>query len=144
MNPPLAFTANGGFMMLNFHTWQLNFRACHVYHSLPEVPCYGTDIFIYCLWVINIKTWATYGSGSAVWQPWECETWNECLLHFTLYLGLTWCLHLQGELPCFANMQNYDMSLSLNQWILVAGVWELNTEEIFELQKNKLTWGHEN
>jgi hypothetical protein len=29
---------------------------------------------------------------------------------FTLYLGETCSLHLQGELPCFANMKNYDMT----------------------------------
>jgi len=34
---------------------------------------------------------------------------------FTLYLGETCSLHFQGELPCFADMKNYDMSLSLNQ-----------------------------
>ena len=38
----------------------------------------------------------------------------------TLYLGETCCLHLQGELPCFANMKNYNMSLSLNQLMPVS------------------------
>ena len=36
---------------------------------------------------------------------------------FTLYLGETCCLHLQGKLPCFANIKNYDISLSLSQCI---------------------------
>ena len=41
---------------------------------------------------------------------------------FTLYLGETCCLHLHGELPCFANMKNCDMSLSLNWCMLVVRV----------------------
>jgi len=34
---------------------------------------------------------------------------------FTLYLGEMCFLLLQGEIPCFANMKNYDISRSLNQ-----------------------------